>query len=139
MRAILANIHTHEISAIAEVETFAPAEDELVITEDQWEAEPQPDQVWAGNIPATFTTPYVPVPSSVTKRQAKLALLEAGLFYQVEQTIAAMPSPMKDVASIEWNDALTFERASPWIANLGGALGLTDAQIDALFIAGAKL
>lgn len=68
MRAILANIRTYEISAIGEADSFGEiGEDQRLITEDQWEAEPLPGQVWQGNIPATF---YPPVADVLANRKA---------------------------------------------------------------------
>jgi hypothetical protein len=38
-------------------------------------------------------------------------------------------------AVLAWDEATTFERNSAFIGTFGPSLGLTDAQIDALFIA----
>lgn len=55
MRAITADIASHECSAIADADSFTDLPDNLIlITEDQWTAEPLPGQLWAGNIPASF-------------------------------------------------------------------------------------
>jgi hypothetical protein len=81
----------------------------------------------------------VSVPESVTMRQARLALLSAGLLGQVEAIIAAMPGTEGDAARIEWEYAATVERGNPLFAALAPALGLTDADIDQLFIAAARL
>ena len=78
-------------------------------------------------------------PSSVTMRQARLALLGAGLLDAVAAAIAALPSPQKEAAQIEWEYSQVVERNRPFVLTLGYALGLTDAQLDALFIAAAAL
>lgn len=83
----------------------------------------------------TVATAPVVVPASVTPRQARLALLGAGLLATVESQIAALPQ----AAQIEWEFANTIDRGSGLISALGGALGLDDAAIDALFIAAATL
>jgi len=70
------------------------------------------------------------VPEAVTRRQAKLALHAGGLLAEAESKIALLPLD----AQIEWADAAEFRRDHPLIAAIGTALGLTDAQIDALFI-----
>ena len=75
----------------------------------------------------------------ITRRQARLALLGAGLLANVDAVLAALPSPQKDAAQIEWQDALVFERGHPLIATMGAALGLTDVQIDTLFRTAATL
>lgn len=89
----------------------------------------------------TFSAPapVTVVPSSVTMRQARLALLAAGLLSSVETAIDAMADPMKTVARIEWEYAATVERSSALIATLAPALGLDDAALDALFVQAAGL
>ena len=79
------------------------------------------------------------VPASITMRQARLALLGAGLLATVDQAIAAMPGVEGEAARIEWEYAQEVRRDSPLIAALGPALGLTAEQIDGLFVAGAAL
>src|SRR5690554_3740740 len=74
-----------------------------------------------------FVTPPPPspaVPDSVTPRQARLALLQAGLLSQVDDALASLDAPERETAQIEWEYATTVERGSQWIANLGAALGL---------------
>ena len=80
-----------------------------------------------------------PVPFSVTKRQGRLALLAAGKLSAVTDAIAALPSPQKDEAQIEWDDATSYERASPFVAMLAEKIGLDDAALDALFTQAATL
>ena len=84
----------------------------------------------------TFTTPPPapePIPTSISPRQARLALLQAGLLSQVDTAINSLESPAKEQAQIEWEYATSIERSSEWINQLGGALGLDDAGIDDLF------
>ena len=79
------------------------------------------------------------VPAEVTMRQARLALLGAGVLADVDAAISAMPEPTKSAARIEWEYSGAVQRHNGFVAALGPALGLTEAQIDALFIAAAKL
>lgn len=92
----------------------------------------------------TFTAPPPPappspVPAKITMRQARLALFTAGLLNAVNTTINALPSPAKDKALIEWEYSNDVLRHNGFVEQLAPALGLTDAQIDALFITGAAL
>ncbi len=80
-----------------------------------------------------------PVPSSVTMRQARLALLGAGLLDDVEAAIAALPSPQKEAARIEWEYATEVQRSSGLVPMMGAALGLDDAALDDLLIEAAAL
>ncbi|MFV0602023.1 MAG: hypothetical protein ACK5NE_09450 [Brachymonas sp.] len=86
---------------------------------------------------------YVPevvaVPEVVTMRQARLALLGAGLLAQVNTAVANMPGAEGDAARIEWEYAQEVRRGSPLVAALSAAFDWTSAQLDDLFTEGAKL
>lgn len=70
-----------------------------------------------------------PVPQAVTPRQARLALLQAGLLDAVEAKIKT-----QDRASqIGWEYGSLITRDDPLMLALGSQLGLTDAAIDLLF------
>lgn len=88
----------------------------------------------AGNTPTPYTAPTV-VPYSVTPFQAKAAIYNAGLLPAVQAAIAAA-SP---IAQLAWSDATEFTRDSPTIAALSAQLGLSSAQVDALFVAAAAI
>ena len=77
--------------------------------------------------------PVDPVPAAVSMRQARLALLKAGMLTQVNTAVAAMPGADGDAARIEWEFSGTVERHRPLVQSLGAALNLTDAQLDDLF------
>jgi hypothetical protein len=79
------------------------------------------------------------VPDQVTMRQARLALLGAGLLYQVSPTIDALDSPDREVARIEWDYSSAVSRHRPLVTMLATKLGLSDAQLDDLFITAAVL
>lgn len=89
-----------------------------------------------------FTEPAQPddvVPKSVTMRQARLALLQAGLLDDVDVAIAALPSPQKDQAQIEWEYSQEVFRDKELVQILAPSLGLDDAALDQLFITAAAL
>ena len=89
--------------------------------------------LWAAEQAANEARVYIP--QSVTMRQARLALLAAGLLSTVQTAIAgAGPA-----AVIEWDYATEVQRASGLVPAMATALGLTDAQIDALFVTAATL
>lgn len=88
----------------------------------------------------TFTrpAPAVVVPESVTRRQARQALLLAGLLDSVQPAIDAIPDPIeRGLVQIDWDDSQEFERHRPTLLMLASALGLTEEQVDTLFIAAA--
>ena len=79
------------------------------------------------------------VPSEVTMRQARLALLGAGKLPLVDAAIDALPEPQRSAARIEWEYSSAVQRHNGFVAALGPALGMTSEQIDALFVAAATL
>lgn len=80
------------------------------------------------------------VPASVTRRQAKQALLLNGLLANVQPAIDAIPdAAQRAMIQIEWDDSQVFERNRPALIALGSALGLSDIQLDNLFIEASQL
>lgn len=79
------------------------------------------------------------VPAVVTMRQARLALLSAGLLPAVNAAITAMPGSEGDAARIEWEFAGEVQRTQPLVLSLGAVLSLDDAALDALFVTAAEL
>lgn len=71
----------------------------------------------------------------VSPRQARLALLSAGLLEQAE---AAIRSGSK-ADQISWDYATEFRRDDPLLVSIGSALNLTSDQIDVLFKYAATL
>jgi hypothetical protein len=84
-------------------------------------------------------TPEPEVVTQVTQRQARLALLGAGLLSGVEAALDAMPEPQRTAAKIEWEYALFIDRNGQLTLSLAAALGLTEQQMDALFTQAATL
>ncbi|WP_051000065.1 hypothetical protein [Sinorhizobium fredii] len=78
---------------------------------------------------------------SLTARQLRLGLVSGGFIpAQVSAVIEGMQEGAeKEAARIEWEYATTFNRMHPLIASVGGALGLTDEQIDVLWTAALGL
>lgn len=93
-------------------------------------------ETWQEEQPAPVAPPP---PSSVTMRQARLALLSIGKLADVATAIAALPPEQRAVAEIEWEFASTVERESPLIALMAPALELTSEDLDDLFALGSTL
>lgn len=81
----------------------------------------------------------IEIPKIVTMRQARLVLLQAGLLHQVQTAIDSLPSPQKEAAQIEWDYSSEVHRNKPFVVMLGSALGLSNEQLDNLFITASQL
>ena len=114
------------------------------VTQTVEEAAPvQIDGVWTQQWTVRDLTPEelkARVPTVVTMRQARLALLQAGLLSQVEAAIAAIEDPVqRQAVQIEWEYAAEINREHPWVQGLATALGLNETQLDDLFVAANSL
>lgn len=111
-----------------------------------FEIAPKPGSIRADLIPisdedaaAAEASAPAAVPDVISMRQARLALLGAGLLTDIDAIIASLPSPMKEAAQIEWEFASEVARNSPLIATLAPSIGLDAGAIDALFVAAIAL
>ena len=76
----------------------------------------------------------------LSRRQFKLVLLENNLLDQVEMAINSIPdATLRMRAKIEYEDAVSFERLNPTLAQLYKLMGLKESQVDALWEDGLKL
>lgn len=88
----------------------------------------------------TFTAPVIPepdpyIPDVVSMRQARLALLQAGLLTQINNAVDAGSEADK----ITWEYATEVHRNDALVTNLSSALNLTEQQLDDLFTLAASL
>jgi hypothetical protein len=81
----------------------------------------------------------VTIPSSVSMRQAQLALVRSGLFLSVDTSIQALTGMAGDEARVWWRTSTTVERTNPLVIQITTALNITSAQLDALFTLAATL
>ena len=73
--------------------------------------------------------------AKVSRFQAFAALDAAGLL----DDATALVNAQGGVAKLAWDNAIEFRRSSPTINGLASALGLTDEDLDALFLAAAGI
>lgn len=93
-----------------------------------------------GNTPDPADVAPVPVPQTITRAQGKAALIQAGLWPQVQTFMAGIEDPNEQLlAEVALNDTVTWERSSPFLARVAVALGLSEQQLDELFIAAAAV
>lgn len=85
-------------------------------------------------LPAYVPPPSV-VPQQVTRAQGKVVLIKMGLWQQVLDFVAALTDQaQKAVAEVALNDTQYWQRSSPFLMQAAAALGMTDAQLDELFV-----
>ena len=90
------------------------------------------DWLEAGNTPEPADIPPVVIPT-LSMRQARLALLGAGLLDEIE---AAITTPEN---RIWWDYSTTVERNHPLVCSVLDSLGKSAGEIDALFVEAAGL
>jgi hypothetical protein len=96
--------------------------------------------VWGGS---AFVAP--PVPQSISSFQAKAAMLltpgkvpPATLLDDVTAAVAAAVAT-NPLAQLAFNEATTWNRTGSLVVGLSASLGLTAAQVDALFVMAAAI
>lgn len=100
--------------------TSGPEYDRAALVAAPW-SEPDPEP----------TTAILPV----TRFQGRMVLRRWGLFNQA--SVAATLAGGDTLHA--WNEAIEWRRDSPMIESLGGALGLTSQEIDALFVVARRI
>ena len=88
---------------------------------------------------APYVAPITPryIPQSVTRFQGMAMLMQAGLLDDIEAYMALETTdPFEKLA---WKEALNFERSSAMVAKIGAMFGLTEAQIDDMFVFAATI
>ena len=84
------------------------------------------------------------VPREITMRQAKIALAKTikngtSLLSQVNTAIASLTGEAGEIARIEWEYATSVARNWPLVNAIASILGLTEDELDTLFIFGSTL
>ena len=90
-----------------------------------------------GAVVEPYVAPPPPIPQTVTRFQA-LAVLAAGGYLDTVRTYIATLD-QDNVQRLAWENATDWERSSPTLNALAQMLGLTDAQVDDLFVAAAQV
>lgn len=88
---------------------------------------------YAGGV---FTQPVTPVvvPQTITRRQGRVALMQAGKLEAAEAIVKAGGL----AAQIEY-EAATWERGNAYLQQIWALLGGSDKELDALFVLAASL
>lgn len=113
----------------------------ITVIDGLWQSQ---DSRWLDPLPGDGSTVEVlpDVPEKVTARQAVEALLRSGLTEtQIEaQIITIQDDTQRAIALNLWRRSNDFERNNPTLIALATqSLGMTEAQLDQLFITAATL
>jgi hypothetical protein len=99
---------------------------------------------WMADNPGFKIGPYQPPIADETRaampplsaRQLRLGLVSIGFSQaQVAAVIEALPTSVREAAQIEWEYATTFNRTHTLVSTVGAALGISDEQIDTMWVA----
>ena len=120
-----------------DAKTWKAVKDDSIVKKYGFTAKDFPDAV-APELPE-----YVPPPPTtvqmVSMRQARLALLNAGLLTVVTDSLQALPGDSGEAARIEWKYAQDVSRTSALVEFMASSLNLTEEQVDNLFTEASKL
>lgn len=89
------------------------------------------------NTPEPYVPPPPPIPQSVTRFQALATLAAAGHLPTIRAYIATLDQD--DITRLAWESASEWERTSPTLAALATMLGLSDTDVDHLFMAASQV
>ena len=94
---------------------------------------------WDGEkVTRVFTSepaPPPPVPETVSRFQARAALLQIGKLADAEAVVAQADA----ITQLAWAEAIEWKRTSPALNTLAEAIGLTQPEIDDLFRNAAQI
>lgn len=95
------------------------------------------DGVWEVE---TAQPPAQPVPQQVTRAQGKAVLIQMGLWQAVLDFVAAIQDPtQRALAEVALHDTQYWQRSSPFLNTAAAALGITQEQMDDLFVAASQV
>lgn len=94
--------------------------------------------MYAEGLIIPIVPPVPAIPTVVGMRQARRALIAAGLYATVNAAVAAIPGVDGDVIRVEWEFSPIVKRDSPFVVAMAASLPLTELQLDELFAAAAS-
>lgn len=124
----IVNVVEAERADIWEGVLLVPDPDGLAVIGGTWTEE-------GGFVAPPEPEPVIVVPQSVTPLQARRALRKAGIKAEVDAYVETLDDDAQDA----WEYALSVERNNPIVLGAGAALGMTEQQMDDLFILAATL
>lgn len=87
-----------------------------------------------------YVAPRPIVPEVVLRSEGKAVLIQAGLWDSVVAYVESISDPTQQaLARVTLDDTVHWRRDSPTLNAAAAALGLTDQQLDDLFIAASEI
>lgn len=77
--------------------------------------------------------------AAVKMKYARKALAGIDKLAAVQEAINAMKEPDRTMTDIEWNFSDVVERGNHLVATIGSAIGLSEPDIDALFVIASQM
>lgn len=94
----------------------------------------------AGGIPLPADQTPVAIPEEISRAQGKAALIQAGMWDAVQAFAASITDPtQRALADVALHDTQTWKRSSPFLNTAAEGLGLSQAQLDDLFVKAAAI
>lgn len=96
------------------------------------------DGVW---IAPPYVEPVIEVPKSISKMKLRMQLILSGIpLASIYSAIEQIPnSVQKEIVYTKWEHAVTFDRTDETLNTMAEMLGMTQEQLDTIFIEGNKL
>jgi hypothetical protein len=91
------------------------------------------------DVVAAKLAPYAKAPApevieDVTPRQIRQALILSGYsLAMIDSAISQLPEPTQSLARVEWEYSTMVQRNRPLVSQMAALLGVSSAQLDALF------
>lgn len=80
------------------------------------------------------------IPQQVTRAQGKAALIQAGIWPSVIDYMGRIEDQIeRELAEVALNDTTHWQRSSPFLNQAAGALGVSQEQLDDLFLTASKI
>ena len=96
------------------------------------------DNAW---IPPAHSEPIIEVPQAISKMKLRMQLILSGIpLASIYAAIEQIPnSVQKEIVFTKWEHAVTFDRTDETLNSMAQMLGMTQEQLDTIFIEGNKL
>ena len=80
------------------------------------------------------------VPDSISQMKLRKQLILSGIsIASIDALIQSLPQPNRDLIYTMWEYAVVFDRHNPELNAMAGMLGVTQQQLDEIFINGNLL